>query len=103
MVLNSPFPVEWAPSADADLGRIRAYIAPKSPVGFQGLVRRIVAATDRLAEFPEAGVVSGRYRYIVVAPYRLYYRFDGEKVVILCCWDSRRNPAALRIVEPEAD
>lgn len=71
---SSPFPVDWAPSADLDLGRIREYIHARSPAAFRALAKRLVVATDRLADFPEAGVLdeeaipAGRYRYLVVSP-----------------------------------
>jgi hypothetical protein len=33
----------------------------------------------------------------VVAPYKVYYRFDGESVWVLRCWDTRRDPEDLVI------
>ncbi len=95
--------VVWAPSADRDLGRIQGFLQPRSPAAFRGLARRLLAATNRLALFPESGLADpavstdGRYRYVVVSPYRLYYSAEEGTARILRVWDSRRSPEEFRV------
>jgi plasmid stabilization system protein ParE len=45
----------WSPQAVRDLEGIRAYIALDSPQYADLTVRRIVAAVERLQQFPESG------------------------------------------------
>ena len=47
--------VTWSPQSLGDLEAIRAYIAADSDVYADSMVRRIVAAVERLKAFPESG------------------------------------------------
>lgn len=95
------YEVVWAPSADADLERIHAWLFARSPAAFRDLTRRLVEATDRLAELPELGTlersVPGSYHFLVVPPYKVYYRATNASVRILRIWDTRRDPADLQL------
>ena len=69
----------WSPESLRDLEAIRAYIAEDSPLYADLVVRRIVAAVERLRSFPESGrVVPERdvanIREVIVEPYRVVYR-----------------------------
>jgi len=69
----------WSPQALSDLESIRDYIAHDSPRYAELVLRRLVAAVDRLEEFPKSGrVVPERnaddLREIIVRPYRIVYR-----------------------------
>jgi addiction module RelE/StbE family toxin len=79
--------VIWSPRAVADIESIRAYIARDSTSHADIVVRRIVAAVDRLASFPESGRVVPEFgrsslREIIVRPYRVVYRLRGGAVEI---------------------
>ena len=98
-----PFLIRWTPSAFRDLQNAHEYIRlrdAKAARKFAGDIRR---ALKRLADHPESGSVAedlepvGDYRHIVVRPYRVIYLLDHGAVVILRVWDSRRDPAALRV------
>ena len=47
--------IVWSPQSLRDIEAIRAYIAEDSPRYADLTVRRIVAAVERLTDFPESG------------------------------------------------
>lgn len=47
----------WSPQSLRDLESIRAYVAEDSPLYAELVVRRIIAAVERLTVFPESGRV----------------------------------------------
>jgi len=80
--------VVWSPEALRDLEAIRDYIARGSAAYADLVVRRIVAAVERLRTFPESGrVVPGRtdpsIREVIVWPYRVVHRLHDGTVQIV--------------------
>ena len=80
--------IVWSPQALADLESIREYIAHDSTRYAQLVVRRLVAAVERLEAFPQSGrVVPERdvehLREIIAKPYRIVYRLRPELVEIV--------------------
>lgn len=82
--------------ARADLDRLHAFIARKSPRSAQRAVQRIIEGIDLLALFPRSGVVVrrdirsafirfGRSSYVV------RYRIEGDAVVITRIWHGKEN------------
>lgn len=66
----------WTPRARADLAAISAFIDQDSPHYAAVVVSRIIAATDRLASFPESGRAVPEFenpqvREVVLRPYRI--------------------------------
>ena len=47
--------VQWTEQARSDLAAIRAFISQDSPHYASVVVAQLIAATDRLADFPESG------------------------------------------------
>lgn len=45
----------WSPRSEADLREIRAFIESDSPAWADLTIRRLVAAVERLREFPDSG------------------------------------------------
>jgi toxin ParE1/3/4 len=94
-------PISWSPQALRDLGSIRAYIAADSPAYAVLVVQRVVGAVERLASFPESGrIVPERnhpqIREIIVAPYRVVYRFEDRVVEEVTVFrGSRQFPGAV--------
>lgn len=79
----------------SDLDAIADYIALENPVAAAELVRRIFGHVDHLADHPESGsrppeLKRSRYRQIVEPPCRVFYRYDGRKVLILHVMRSER-------------
>jgi len=59
------------------------------------LVREIVAAVLRLADFPESGRMVpelglAQLREIIHPPFRIVYRLDEERVQVVRVWRSER-------------
>jgi addiction module RelE/StbE family toxin len=77
----------WTEPALNDLDAIADYIALENPQA-AALVQRVFRHVERLQQHPESGsdppeLKHLRYRQIVEPPCRVFYRFDGEHVVIL--------------------
>ena len=94
--------VLWTKQAQADLAAIRAFISQDSPHYASVIVSRLIAATDRLAPFPESGRAVPEFedplvREVVHPPYRIVYRLVGidEVHVLTVHHSSQRFPAEL--------
>jgi toxin ParE1/3/4 len=86
----------WSPQALNDLESIQAYIAEDSPAFADLVVRRIVAAVERLHDFPESGrIVPERHthdiREVIVSPYRIVYRVRPQLVEIATVFRGSRE------------
>jgi addiction module RelE/StbE family toxin len=89
-------PVIWSPQSIHDLESIRAYIAADSAAYAELVVRRIVAAVERLHTFPESGRVvperdAPEIREVIVSPYRVVYRLGREVVEIITVFRGSRE------------
>lgn len=85
----------WSPQALRDVESIRAYVAEDSPLYADLVVRRIVAAVERLTTFPESGRVvperwSPEIRELIVRPYRIVYRHRPGVVEIATVFRASR-------------
>lgn len=91
--------IRWATAAAEDLGDIARHISQDSQEAARTFVERVDNAVRQLAEQPRSGRVVPelerqsvqRYREIVLSPWRLFYRFEENTVVILAIIDGRRN------------
>jgi plasmid stabilization system protein ParE len=80
--------IVWTEPALADLDAIADYIALENPTAAAGLVQRIFRHVERLGEHPSLGPVvpelgHDRYRHLVEPPCRVFYRVDGDRVLVL--------------------
>lgn len=80
--------IVWTEPAISDLDAIADYIAIENPLAAAELVQRVFAHVEQLDAHPESGsrppeLTRSRYRQIVEPPCRVFYRHDGEKVVVL--------------------
>lgn len=85
----------WSEPALGDLDAIADYIALENPVAAAALVKRVFGHIGQLADHPESGsrpqeLGRSRYRQIVEPPCRVFYRYDGHKVLILYVMRSER-------------
>ncbi|MBX9855731.1 MAG: type II toxin-antitoxin system RelE/ParE family toxin [Gemmatimonadaceae bacterium] len=89
--------VAWTEPALADLDAIAYYIAIESPAAASRLVQRVLTHVEQLEQHPESGSRpqelprSTRYRQLVEPPCRLFYRYDGHRVLILHVMRSERR------------
>jgi toxin ParE1/3/4 len=78
----------WTEPALSDLDAMADYIALDKPEAARQLVQRVFQHVEQLITQPESGsrpqeLQRSRYRQIVEAPCRIFYRYDGERVFIL--------------------
>lgn len=80
--------VIWTEPALHELDAIADYIALDDLQAARGLVQRVFRHVEQLVEHPESGsrppeMRQSRYRQIVEAPCRVFYRYDGSRVFLL--------------------
>jgi toxin ParE1/3/4 len=78
----------WTEPALSDLDAIADYVALDKPEAARQLVQRVFQHVEQLITQPDSGsrpqeLRRSRYRQIVEAPCRIFYRYDGERVFIL--------------------
>jgi len=86
----------WSPRAIADLDEIRTYIDTDSPAWADLTVRRIVAAAERLQQFPDSGSVvperrSPELREVISGNFRIVYRRRATTVEIATVFRGSRD------------
>ena len=81
--------VSWTPRARDDLAGIRDFINQDSPHAAAVVVRRLIAAVDQVARFPDSGravpeLGNPTVREVAIRPYRIVYRLvDNSEIHIL--------------------
>jgi len=93
------FRVVWSEAASGDLNGIVAFIADDSPAAARRVHARIKARAGGLKAFAERGRVVPELAYIDVRtfrelvdePYRLVYRIEGARVIVMAVFDGRRD------------
>ena len=89
----------WARPALGDIQDVVDWLRLDSPSAVLRFVDRVDEAVTRLVSQPRLGRVVpelerhniGRYRELVIAPWRLFYRIDPGQVYVLAVIDGRRN------------
>jgi plasmid stabilization system protein ParE len=88
--------ITFAISAFHDLAAIRDwYKDQQTPDTGKRLVSEIISQVERLADFPESGRVVPEFgisnlREVIWPPFRVVYRFDGNKIRVVRVWRSER-------------
>jgi len=80
--------IVWTEPALSDLDAIADYIALNNPEAAKELVRRVFQHVEQLASHPKSGpkppeLRGRRYRQIIEAPCRIFYRYEDAGVYIL--------------------
>lgn len=80
--------VIWTEPALQELDAMAEYIALDNPVAAGNLVEEVFDKTERLADFPQSGRIppelpNSIYREVVVPPCRIFYREEGNRVLVL--------------------
>ncbi|MBK7145266.1 MAG: type II toxin-antitoxin system RelE/ParE family toxin [Xanthomonadales bacterium] len=88
--------VDWSRPARDDLVEIRGFISRDSQHYAEQFTRRIVLATRRLRDFPDGGrmipeVGEHDLREIIVQSYRVMYRRESNRVLILAIMHGARQ------------
>ena len=94
--------IEWAEPALIDLESIRDYIGKGSEYYAARFVERVIEAVESLEKFPEKGrrVPESKEksnRELIFYNYRIIYRIETERVLILAVIHGARNLSQKRI------
>jgi toxin ParE1/3/4 len=87
------------PTLREDLDELVSFISRNSPWYARRFAYRIVYSTRHLSEFPQIGrvipeVKNVLLREIIVEGYRVMYRIDSHRVLILAVVHGRRDPGS---------
>ena len=90
--------VEWSDFARDDLDDLVRYISHDSAFYARRFGQKVVLTTRRLREFPESGRVipeaeDKALREIIVQGYRVMYRLETDRVLILAVMHGSRDVA----------
>lgn len=99
--------VIWTDPALDQLEEIAEYIAMDKPRAASNLVETIFSTVDRLEQFPDSGhappeLPDSIYRELYVRPCRIFYRHEGDVVLILHIMREERQLRKL-LLEAELD
>ncbi len=88
--------VIWTEPALNDLDAIADYIALDDPAAARQLVQRIFQHVEQLIAHPDSGskpleLRGWRYRQIIEAPCRIFYRRDRDRVYVLYVMRTQRR------------
>ena len=97
--MNKEFSVSWTSVAKDDLRLIVDYLSLDNPTKADEVIQLIRVQTQKLQELPARGRIVPElrfcgvllYRELIVSPWRIIYRIDGENIWVLAVIDSRRN------------
>jgi toxin ParE1/3/4 len=88
--------VVWSPLAELRTAEAFAYIANARPSAAARWLDRLLNAVATLVEYPDCGravpeLQRPDIRELIVAPYRVMYRRDPKRVVVLTVRHGRRQ------------
>ena len=95
--------VFWARTAAEDLAAVLDHIAAENPDAAREVLRRIRERAQTLNAFstrgrvvPELrGIGAIQYRELIERPWRLIYRIDRDRIVVVALLDARRDLVAV--------
>lgn len=91
--------VAWTATAASDLRDIVDYIAQDDPAAALAALKRLRVRTTTLRNHPQRGRIvpelreagALHYHEVLERPWRILYRIDGQRVLVLAVLDSRRD------------
>ena len=80
--------IVWAEPAIADLEAVADVIALQDPAAAAAFVQRVLSHVAQMARHPESGtripeMPDSRHRQLVEPPCRIFYRYDGSRVLVV--------------------
>ena len=96
----------WTEPAIADLEAIADYIALDKPNAATLYVQQVFATVERLMRFPKSGarvpeIPHLPYRQVVVPPCRIFYRIEGEDILIVFVMRGEQRLREIDLAERE--
>ena len=94
--MPKPLKVEFSPTALFDLEDIANYIARDNPIAAERWVDKLVAAAEKAASHPRSGravpeVEDQKIREVIVGEYRVIYRVDEKRLLVLTVIEGHRR------------
>ena len=88
--------ISWTRKSIKDLNSIHDYISLDSKFYAARFVHRIILRVDQLQNFPESGRIvpekeDASIRELIEGNYRIFYKFQKEKVIILRIHNSSKS------------
>jgi toxin ParE1/3/4 len=87
--------IAWSPRAIAHLADLREFIAHDNPGAAGSIAMTLLAAVERLAEFPSRGrpgrVAGTRELVVPGTPYVIPYRLRGDRLEIIAVFHGRQR------------
>ena len=96
---KSAFKVVWTRTAEEDLAGIVDFIADDNIEAAFAVFDRIRERAAALHDLPDRGRIvpelhqNGiiQFRELIIAPWRIIYRLDGDYLYVMAVFDGRRN------------
>lgn len=87
--------IEWSPQALEDIDLLAEYIARDSAFYARAVVRKLVEAAQSLSALPQRGRIVPEFgnpsiRELFVYSYRLIYRLDTPRIIIVAVIHGKR-------------
>jgi len=94
--MAKPLKVEFSPTALLDLEDIAEYIAEDNPAAAEEWVLKLVEAAEKVPSHPRSGrtvpeVDDPNIREIIVGKYRVIYRLDPKRLLVLTAIEGHRR------------
>ena len=88
--------LKWTTSAERDLIRLHAFLAPVNPRAAAQVIQQLVAGAEQLLTYPQLGTTLDEFaprdvRRIIVGDYELRYELTETTIYILRLWHSRED------------
>ena len=103
MAKTKSYQVLWTHTAQQDLTEIIDYIAQDSVEGALLILHKLEAKAALLVTLPNRGRIVpellhtgiSQYRELISAPWRIIYRVESQRVLVMAVLDSRRDLQAV--------
>ena len=88
--------LKWTVSAERDLVRLHAFLAPVNSPAAAKVIRQLVAGVEQLLIYPQLGVSLEEFaprdvRRVIVSDYELRYEVTEKLIYILRLWHARED------------
>lgn len=88
--------LKWTVSADRDLVRIHAFLAPVNSLAAAKVIKQLIAGAEQLLTCPQLGVSLEEFaprdvRRVMVGDYELRYEVTEKLIYILRLWHARED------------
>ena len=88
--------LKWTVSAERDLVRIHAFLAPVNYLAAAKVIKQLVAGAEQLLSYPHLGVALEEFaprdvRHVIVGDYELRYEVTENLIHILRLWHARED------------